>query len=543
MNGRAKVSDGGTYILSEHPNWRPQPQTDTSGDRHVNSLNWALPLLYRGVRVQNAAMVQRFQQLMHYWIADHQGKRGYWVENSIYGGLRAQTLVCAAQTLNDPVIAAAAARDARTMVRPNFGVRTVATGTNNTDLIRQIGGYAFGCWIGDTAIRDRGWANLVAVARGLIHDDGSDVEGSPWYGAYAENILMDAERAAATCGMPSSPIPELRNRLYNFLAHAVRPDYQLESLGDTITRTLPKSFGVGQPQAEWVRSKGTAGAPPADVYAAFSGGYVFGRAGWQTQPGGPDTYYSVRYSSSRPRTPHTHDDGGGITIYSDGVPWITDRGPYRYENSSALRAFVRTRAAHSAVTVGKVSRRWPGVARLVRATSDWKQGGNDTTCVRDDTWNTVGVMRCVQYIRSVDAIVVVDYVNASAAKGKRAKKRFVWERWHLVPGVGATNTSDTVTLSQGDKRLDIIKSGGGAWSVDVAKSSSSIGWQTGTWGQRLPSAVLNRKSVIGRGAAQQALVTVFVPRSASESVPVTVDASGVTITRGGQTITTPLPTP
>lgn len=48
MNGKVNLNNGGTYTLTEHPNWRPQASSDTSGDRHVNSLNWALPLLYRG---------------------------------------------------------------------------------------------------------------------------------------------------------------------------------------------------------------------------------------------------------------------------------------------------------------------------------------------------------------------------------------------------------------------------------------------------------------------------------------------------------------
>jgi hypothetical protein len=64
------------------------------------------------------------------------------------------------------------------MVRSNAGERGIAIGTNNTDLIRQTGALAAYCWVGDWPQRDRAWANLVSVARGLIHDDGSDVEGS-----------------------------------------------------------------------------------------------------------------------------------------------------------------------------------------------------------------------------------------------------------------------------------------------------------------------------------------------------------------------------
>jgi hypothetical protein len=60
-------------------------------------------------------------------------------------------------------------------------------------------------------------------------------------------------------------------------------------------------------------------------------------------------------------------------------------------------------------------------------------------------------------------------------------------------------------------------------------------------GERLPGAVLNRQAPIGKPATSMALVTVFVPRTDGEAVPVVIDDHGVTITRGGMTITTPLP--
>ncbi len=548
MAGMVDLGNGGTYYISEHPNWRPQSGTDTSGDRHINSLDWALPLLYRGVHKQNARLVTRFQQLMYYWISDHRGKRDYWVNASIYGGLRTQTLVCAAQTLNDPVIANAALADAGRMVGSFWANRTVGIGTNNTDLIRQTGALAAYCWAGDIGQRDRAWTNLVAVARGVIQADGSDVEGSPGYAMYIEKLLRDVEKAAATCGIPSEPIPSLRGLLYQFVAQAVRPDFKLASLGDTINQSLRGTFGIGDWRADWIRSAGTAGAPPTPVYTAFDGGYVFGRAGWRPLPGGADTYYSLRFSSSRPATPHAHDDGAAMTLFSRGVEWIGDPGPYRYDNGSSLRWFMKSRPAHSSVTVSNVARTRSSGVRKLTSTSDWTIGGNDTTCLADRTWGSVNVTRCAVYVRSIDAMIVVDYAGASKIAGtkkqrKKAPKRVVTQRWQIPPGVGAQGVGDGITLMAGDKRLDIHKSGPGFWNVRGAGGGSSIGWFTGTWGQRLPGAVLSRDVTMRATANAQTLVTVFVPRTEAEAVPVVIDANGVTVTRNGVTITTPLPKP
>ena len=541
MGGQAVMSQGGTYTLTEHPNWKPQAATDTSGDRHVNSLNWALPLLYRGVHKQVASMVDRFRQLMYYWIADHRGKRGAWVDGSIYGGLRTQTLVCAAQTLNDPVIAAAALADARTMVARNWASREVASGTNNTDLIRQTGGLAAYCWTGDIGNRDRAWANLVSVARGIVQDDGSDVEGSPGYAVYIEKLLKQVEATAATCGILADPIPELRGRLYDFVAQAVRPDFKIESLGDTVNSSLRGTFGIGDSRADWVRTAGASGTPPLPIYSSYQGGYVFGRSGWNPQPGGADSYYSLRFSSARPNTPHAHDDGLGMTFYSRGVEWIGDPGPYRYENASSLRGYMKSRTAHSSVTVSGVGRtKSRGVSQITSRT-DWAIGGNDTTCLSDNTWGTVKVTRCTQYIRSIDAMVVVDYVNGARVKSKAP--RSVTQRWQLPPGLSAANVNGVLTLAKGDKRLDIVKSDDGGWNVRTARSGSSIGWFTGAWGEKLPGAVLSRTVKVPKTGANSVLVTVLVPRTEAEASSVVVDASGVTITRNGTTITTALPVP
>ncbi len=549
MAGKVDMGNGGTYYLSEHPNWRPQSGTDTSGDRHVHSLDWALPLLYRGVNKQVPRMVERFRQLLYYWIDDNRSGRGAWVDGSIYGGLRTQTLVCAAQTLNDPTIIGAALRDSQTMIRGFRSNREVALGTNNTELIRQTGALAAYCWVQDAPGRDRAWRNVESISRGLIQPDGSDVEGSPGYASYIEKLLVQAERAGTTCGIPTGTVTQLRGLLYQFVAQAVRPDFKLTSLGDTINMSLRGSFGVGDWRADWIRSGGAAGTPPTPVYTAFDGGYVFGRAGWNPAPGGPDTYYSLRFSSTRPKTAHVHDDGAALTLYSRGVEWIGDPGPYRYENGSSLRWFMKSRPAHSSFTVSNVRRTSSSGVRKLNSTSNWTIGGNDTTCLADRTWGSVDVTRCTTYVRSIDAVVVADYVNASRLPGKKKKlKRYatrtLTQRWQIPPGVAALDyVNDVLTLGAGDSRLDVYRTGPGGWDVRAARNGSSVGWFTGTWGEKRPGAVLSRQVGLKPTADTQVLVTVFVPRTSAESVPVVIDANGVTVTRNGTVITTPLPVP
>jgi hypothetical protein len=91
--------------------------------------------------------------------------------------------------------------------------------------------------------------------------------------------------------------------------------------------------------------------------------------------------------------------------------------------------------------------------------------------------------------------------------------------------------------------MDITKSGPGGWNVRVADGSSSQGWFTGSWGEKVPGSILWRPLRIPKKGIDEALVTVFTPRMDSENVPVVIADGNVTITRNGQTITTPLPAP
>ena len=548
MAGKVNLGKGGTYSLTENPNWKPQSSADLSGNRHINSLRWALPLLFHGVNTQNQAMVDRFRQLMYYWIDDHKGKRSYWVNASIYGGLRTQTLACAWQTLQDPTIQQAAARDATSMWKTYRGGTDVKIGANNTDLTRQIGALATFCSVGDVNLRDVAWNHLVAIARGVINDDGSDVEGSPHYAMYMEKLLSTVEAAAATCGIPNEPIPQLRGLLYGFVAQAVRPDFKLESLGDTAAVELRSTFGVGEWRADWLRSKGAIGTPPTPVYRAYDGGYIFGRHSWALSgSGAPDSYYSLRYKGVRPATAHTHDDGGSLTFYSRGVPWIADPGPYRY-NSSSLRSFVKKRAAQSTFTVSNTKyNRWKGVVKT-KSRSDSLSGGNDDSCLVDKSWKKSKITRCVTYVRGSDALVVADYINATKVKvpkkkRKNYKKREITQRWQIGPGIGVEGTDGQLTLVSGDQRVDVIKAGVGDWNLRSAAAGSSIGWHTTDWGVKAPGTVLSRSTIVPRKGDQQVMVTVFVPRGSGESVPVQIGDGTVTITRNGNPVTLGFPAP
>ena len=398
--------------------------------------------------------------------------------------------------------------------------------------------------------RDRAWANVVGVAHGVVQGDGSDVEGSPGYAMYIEKLLTDVERAAATCGLQSDNIKALRGSLYNFVAQAVRPDFKLESLGDTINQSLRGSFGIGDGTAEWIRSAGTAGTSVRpDLLDVRRRLRVRTR---RLAPAAGRTRHLLLAAllvEPAEHAAYARRRCCAHALLASGVAWIGDPGPYRYDNRQSLRWFMKSRPAHSSVTVSARcrARAATACARSRRArTGSYGRQRHDlprTTAPGEASASRAARRTCAP----IDAMIVVDYANAKKIKGKKERKkigkRLITERWQIPPGIGAQNVNDVITLSSGDKRLDIIKSGPGSWGVRTARSGSSVGWFTGKWGQKLPGAVLSRAVPLKPKGDRQALVTVFVPRVDGENVPVVVDANGVTITRGATTVTTALPVP
>ncbi len=519
MAGTIDFGKGGRYWIDAHPNWQPQSTADTSGNRHVNSLYWALPLLYRGVDKQKPALVNRFKELLYFWIDDHQSaaSRTTWIKGSIYGGRRTQTLVCAAQTLNDEKLRTAALRDADQMLSSYWGGQSVALGTNNTDLIRQTAAFAAFCWVGDVTKRDTGWANTVAVARNIVYPDGSDVEGSPGYVEYIEELMNSLISAANVCGTTSDPIPSILTSVYEFMSFATRPDFNVESIGDTETDPVKATFGVSDARAEWLRTSGASGSTPSSTYATFDGGYAFGRGAWlSAHQRGNDSWYSLRYSSIRPSTPHTHDDGAAVTFYAKGVSWLGDPGPYRYDNNAPLRWYMLSRGAHSSFSA-------TGVAHTkkagVKLTSSTTTGDSDTTCVKDLTWSTMTITRCVTFTRSTNEFTVTDTVDAAKVKKVKGSKknpllpsREVTTRWQLPNGVSPARSATGLTLSKGTAALDVVSSSTARWKLQGAKASSSTAWFTGEWGEKIPGAVASQKLSIPRVGGSFTTTTTFMTK-------------------------------
>lgn len=518
MSGAVDMGRYGTMRLTRDPDWKPQPTLDLAGDRYQNSLNWALPLLREGTRPGNpdaAVQTARFVALLRDWVADNPpAHRGYWVNHPQYAGFRLGTFVCAQRLLTDPAVKAWVGTqikvDTAVLLR-GFTVR----GANNTMLNGQLAALAGAFQAGTTGQQRRAVANIAALRRTLVHPDGSDIEGAPGYGSYLSEILLRTARVLADYGQagPAADTRALLARQASFLTQASRPDRNIESIGDGELKRIRTGVFPADSTANWLATKGQQGTRPTTVYSRWQGSYVFGRSGWR--PGNRDgrsSFYSLRTSTRAPLTAHRHLDTTGLTFFSRGVSWFGDPGPYRYDGS-ALRAFVTRRAAHSAlVAPGATTATAPGV---VRASSS--SATVDKTCVQDTAYQAtsgVQLLRCVYYLRTVDALVVQDFARTAPSSAAGAA---VTQQWVLSPMVTSTQLSTDEAGSH--LRLDGVTATGLRRTATVLSTGTASTQPAGpvlavfgtSYGRRADGSVVSVPIAAPAGGATSHVTTVIAP--------------------------------
>ena len=532
----ADLGQYGFYRLSAKPDWKPQRTLDSSGNTHVNGLYWATPLLYTGARRGDVPMVKRFYGLIGDWLGKHKKKktRTWSVTQPIIAGERLWTLTCASDMSNGARFVKATRKEAKTQLK----AFKLGGGTNNTAIHSQGSALAAFCYLGDTERRDRAAANLNRLADYLVLPDGSDREGSPWYAYYTLRLLTKLAPIYARCGEPYDQVAAAIKRQENFLAAAVDPNFYLVMKGDTHRAQLTKKWFAPESEVRWAATQGAEGQPPASLYEVFSGGYVFGRNSWTEVDGHRPSFFSVRVS--RPYvTAHVHSDLGSVTFNSYGSEFVGDPGPYRYD-SSAIRDYMVSRSGHSVIRVvekpTKKSKKKGKKSSLGLASASVAASGTskvlatakdpyNRTCLRDRTYISAVIKRCVYYDTGVDALVVVDSI--------KAKKRIrADQRWQIPNGVQVNPKRRGATLVTPTARARVKFAGGGVVRKYRPNNKRQDGWFTNGYGELVKGTVLQRGALLKKGK-KRTWVTVIAAGTGTPRVGVA--DSVVSVSRGGAT--------
>lgn len=511
MAGAVKLVGYGTLSVRKNPTWRYQSSLDSSGNGHMHSLFWALPLLRTGLKTGNQAMVDRFYYLVRDWIRDNPIRRPR--QGAAYGqietGFRLLTFACA---LAGPAPNPALIAKSMTAQAKYSAARWRAI--NNASFHAGSGILATGCSLNRGPLIQRGLSFMSRMSDAMIAADGSVREGATDYARDTYAWTQHAIARVAACGQ-AIPEPLSRSSLIpNFLTQAVRPDGKYEALGDSsVDRAVP-SDAPADSTLKYASTAGAQGTNPGTVYAPFSAGFIFARSGWgtPTRPFGKETFYSLRTGPGSAYEYHAHNDAGALTLASQGSQLLFDTGIYRYGGGDASW-FVRTRAAHNTVLIRGV----PSGAPRPTVTASYTSGDGDFTSINDAAYVRSSIQRSVWYDRAGDFFVVMDDVSTR-------KPRYISQNWNLGRDRTVTVNGAAAATAGSGANVSIISVGDTPdYSVLTGSRNPWRGWNSAAYGELSPSPSLGVQTATRVASAR--LVTVIVPRDA-ETPETAVSATG-----------------
>ncbi|MBO0924929.1 heparinase II/III family protein [Cellulomonas sp. zg-ZUI199] len=375
-----------------------------------------------------------------------------------------------------------------------------------------------------------GRTRLEGLLEESYDEQGVNAEGSPVYHDLNYRWWSRALRRLELEGEPPLPHSERLAAAPLALAHATRPDGEYESIGDG---DGGRPRGIDHPATKYVASNGADGEPPADLVAVFDRGYVFGRSGWgETDRRCVDeTFYSLSFGSAR--RVHGHPDGGSLTYFAGGRPWLVDPGKYIY-GEHAIRDLVLSRASHNVVHVpGRRYDRSSVVALVARATT----ADTDHFVLEDRGYTGVLLRRSVTFDRRTEALVVVDHVEADDEVEAQ-------QRWLLAPDVDVTQEDDdclALTSAHKSTRMHLLP--GGDVLLVRGRTDPHEGWKATGWGKAEPATQVS----VSRRGRRLAFAAVLVPPALASAAiegldEATLDApGGLRLDLGGRAVVTTPP--
>lgn len=492
---RTTIDPYGTLRVPKNPNWRRQASLDYSGNGHMHSLFWALPLLRVGRKTKNKRMIKRFYNIIYDWIKDNPPNRPR--QASAYGqiqaGYRMITFACAfaGPAPKRAVLWKALKREYKVASRSWRSV-------NNASFHHASGILAMGCVLGNRRYRNRGLSLLSRITGNMVASDGSVKEGSVHYAYSTYGWTKQQMMRVSACRVKIPSTLKRVDKIPQFLGMAIRPDRRFESIGDGHADIAQERYAPSRSWWQYSASAGARGTRPTIKYRAFQAGVLFGRSGWGVnQAFSRETFYSLRYGPGPRYQYHAHYDGAAMTLAAAGKQLLVDPGQYRLKGGS-VASYLRTRSAHNTVTVGGHSS--TTTVPLLRHAQTNAEG--DYTAVLDRPYKNSSIERKVWYDRKGNFFVVMDDVKLS-------KSASMYQNWNLNQGSSVAIEANGVHTSGSGANVSLISVGTPTAQRFYRGSKSPwAGWSAPKYGSVGASPSV-RMVTSGK---QARFVTVIIPR-------------------------------
>jgi hypothetical protein len=386
---------------------------------------------------------------------------------------------------------------------------------------------------------------MTAEMQGQIYPDGVQTElSSSYHRVVCEQFATFIDTYRQFGYDVPAPLDEVLQRMWNYLALALRPDGTTPENNDSDRRDIRDKLNAAAQtyhRADWryVTSHGATGTAPAEgpsVMFPWAGQLIM-RSDWTANA------QWAFFDMGAAGTAHQHADKLNLCIDAFGRALLVDSGRYSYANDRWRVYFVGT-AAHNSIVIDGQTQKY----EELRATSPVSPDNYAITPQYDfargtftggyaTVQGTTTHARAVLYVKN-QFWVVVDRIDTDAP-------HTVDVLWHFAPECHVrVDGNDVLSDDAGLGNLRIVPVSGPAWTTTLvtgAEKPSIQGWYSPIFGTKKPEtcAVFETRIPVsttfawvlvpGRGD---------VPRVQMKSA--SSDQRAVTLSLGKYTVTIPV---
>ncbi|MFO7908289.1 MAG: heparinase II/III family protein [Pirellulaceae bacterium] len=272
---------------------------------------------------------------------------------------------------------------------------------------------------------DRAIERLSDQFRNLIARDGRFsifVENSIGYHHGVQRLVDFASELVQLSGTTKTNIPETAQQLNAWSDFLRYPDKRTPSQGDTFRKPNPVKPG------ERIK-RGKPYAKPSTT--------VLPKVGYAVVKGNHDNipFMLCMFATSLSKT-HKHEDDLSITLFFDGIEWLSDPSFYSHGYTEEIPSFLRSARAHNRIVIDGLEHAiTPGGTRLLQLTDHGVITG------QSDAYEGVRLTRSIKCGQESLSIDVKETISTTAPIGN------AYLVFHCGEGVGASTTENQLTLT------------------------------------------------------------------------------------------------
>ncbi|MGJ3404931.1 heparinase II/III domain-containing protein [Glutamicibacter sp. Je.9.36] len=474
LQGMLAMSPHPTWELPEVPTWLENPFDDNNWQFQYHSLRWLDPLRREAVAGDDAARLvwERYAQS---WLAANPAGSApsKWAWTDMGDALRTFELVFATtmyKVVPNWLVTALEVHAAWLADHRNLG-------HGNHALHQHQALFVVARVLEDEPLVQLALSRLESMAASSYDAQGVNEEGSIsyqeanfhwWNEAIARVMLEGIDRPSWADTIALAP---------ESLAHATQPNGKYVRLGDMDGGSPSK---VNSPFTDYVSSSGSAGIPPSDLIKIYDRGYIYGRSGWgETERNFEDeTFFSISFGEQQKI--HGHADGGSITYFASGRPWIVDTGKFTY-GSHPMRRYVVNRDGHNLLFIRNKKYDRSVIVNLFRTAESDR---HFEAVTRDTGYDGVLLTRRTIYSKHGDYLLVLDAVSADSEVE-------VHQRWHIDENSEVQIGSKVALMKRANSEKSIYWLGRSGAITSVKGNTDPLdGWTSVGWRKSEPTTVV-----------------------------------------------------